>query len=75
VLGLIILGLTAFVFLAKLLMYFNGEATLSDVVWAGVSLLPFGLVKLLSKGATIANVVRGGRGVVTTAIRQSLPRL
>ena len=73
VLGLIILGLTAFVFLANLLMYFNGEASLSDVIWAGVSLLPFGLGKLLGAGARVGTVVAGGRTVTTGAIRAGLP--
>ncbi len=72
--GLLILGLSALVLALTLLQFAFGKATLSDVAWAAASLVPFGLGKLLSKGAPVLNqVLRSGRGAVTTAIRSSLP--
>lgn len=72
--GLILLGLTALVLALTLLQFAFGKASLSDVAWAAASLVPFGLGKLLSKGAPVlGQVLRSGRGAVTTAIRSSLP--
>ena len=72
--GLILLGLTALVLALTLLQFAFGKATLSDVAWAAASLVPFGLGKLLSKGAPVlSRVLQSGRGAVTTAIRSSLP--
>ncbi|MGN8551639.1 UNVERIFIED_CONTAM: hypothetical protein OHV15_03515 [Microbacterium sp. SLM126] len=75
-LGLVILGLTLLVVGLTLLKFAFGKATLSDVAWSLVGLLPFGIGKVLSRGAPVlSTVVRGGRSVVTTAIRSGLPRL
>lgn len=75
-LGLVILGLTLLVVGLTLLQFAFGKATLSDVAWSLVGLLPFGIGKILSRGAPVlSTVVRGGRSVVTTAIRSGLPRL
>lgn len=75
-LGLVILGLTLLVVGLTLLKFAFGRATLSDVAWSLVGLLPFGIGKVLSKGAPVlSQIVRGGRGVVTAAIRSGLPRV
>ncbi|MBT2500711.1 hypothetical protein J7E25_16570 [Agromyces sp. ISL-38] len=75
-LGLIILGLTVLALGLTLLKFAYGKATLSDVAWAAVGLLPFGIGKLLSRGAPVlAAVIRSGRGIATTAIRAGLPRV
>lgn len=75
-LGLVILGLTLLVVGLTLLQFAFGKATLSDVAWSLVGLLPFGIGKVLSRGAPVlSTVVRGGRGVTTAAIRSGLPRL
>ncbi|MGW9158937.1 MULTISPECIES: DUF2721 domain-containing protein [unclassified Microbacterium] len=74
-LGAIIFVLAAASFLLTTLKFAFGRATLSDVAWSAVGLLPFGLGKLLSRGVpTLSSVVQGGRGVVTAAIRSDLPR-
>jgi hypothetical protein len=73
-LGLVILGLTLLSVGLTLLQFAFGKATLSDVAWSLVGLLPFGIGKILSKGAPLlSTVVRGGRSVVTGAIRSGLP--
>ncbi|GAA5035281.1 hypothetical protein ACFQRL_00655 [Microbacterium fluvii] len=75
-LGLAILALTVVSIGLTLLKFAYGRATLSDVAWSLVALIPFGVGKLLSRGAPIlSNVVSGGRSVVTGAIRSGLPRL
>ena len=67
--------LSAASFLLTTLKFAFGRATLSDVAWSAVGLLPFGLGKLLSRGVpTLSSVIQGGRGVVTAAIRGALPR-
>lgn len=74
-LGAIIFVLAAASFLLTTLKFAFGRATLSDVAWSAVGLLPFGLGKLLSRGVpTLSSVIQGGRGVVTAAIRGALPR-
>lgn len=75
-LGLVILGLTLLVVGLTLLQFAFGKATLSDVAWSLVGLLPFGIGKLLSRGAPVlSTIVRSGRGVTTAAIRSGLPRV
>lgn len=75
-LGLVILGLTLLVVGLTLLKFAFGRATLSDVAWSLVGLIPFGVGRALMKGVPVlSTVVRGGRGVVTTAIRSGLPRV
>ena len=72
----IILGLTVLSLGLTLLKYADGRATLTEVGIAAVSLLPFGIGKLLSKGApALGSVIKGGRGVVTSVIRSGLPRM
>lgn len=74
-LGTIIFVLAAASFLLTTLKFAFGRASLSDVAWSAVGLLPFGVGKLLSRGVpTLASVVQGGRGAVTAAIRSSLRR-
>lgn len=73
-LGAILLGLAALVLALNLLKFAFGRATLSDVAWAAVGLLPFGLGRLLSRGApTLSAVMRTSRGAITQSIRSSLP--
>lgn len=75
-LGLVILGLSVASFLLTALKYAYGRATLGDLAWSVVGLLPFGVGKLLSRGVpTLASVVQAGRGAVTSAIRAALPRM
>ncbi len=74
-LGMVIFALTALVFAARLLQFAFGKATLNDVIWAGISLIPFGIGRALSKGAKLSTVIKGGRSVVTAAIRSDLPEL
>ncbi|GAA2987791.1 hypothetical protein JOD63_002090 [Microbacterium terrae] len=72
----IIFALAAASFLLTTLKFAYGRASLSDVAWSAVGLLPFGVGKLLARGVpTLATVVQGGRGVVTAAIRAGLPRV
>ncbi|UJP09176.1 EI24 domain-containing protein [Microbacterium sp. KUDC0406] len=72
----IILGLTVLSLGLTLLKYADGRATLTEVIIATVSLLPFGIGKVLSKGApALGAVVKGGRGVVTSVIRSGIPRM
>lgn len=74
-LGAIIFGLSLLVVALNALKFFAGRGTLSDLLLAGVGLLPFGIGKLLSKGApALSTVIRGGRSVVTGVIRGALPR-
>jgi len=74
-LGTIIFVLAAASFLLTSLKFAYGRASLSDVAWSVVGLLPFGVGKVLSRGVpTLAGVVQGGRGAVTAAIRSSLPQ-
>lgn len=74
-LGLIILGLTLLTIGLTLLQFAFGKATLSDVAWSLVGLLPFGIGKMLSKGAPVLSaIVRNGRGTVTAVIRAGIPR-
>lgn len=71
----IIFALAAASFLLTALKFAYGRASLSDLAWSAVGLLPFGIGKLLSRGVpTLGSVVQGGRSVVTAAIRSSLPR-
>lgn len=73
-LGAIMLGLAALVLALNLLKLAFGRATLSDVAWAAVGLLPFGLGRILSRGAPLLSaVMRTSRGAITQAIRSSLP--
>ena len=75
-LGLAILGLTLLTVGLTLLKFAFGKASLSDVLWSMVGLLPFGIGKILSRGIpTLATVMRSGRGLATSAIRAGLPRL
>lgn len=75
-LGLIILGLAVLVLAANLLKFAAGRATLSDVAWSAVGLLPFGIGKVLSRGApALSTVMRTGRGTVVNSIRGGLPGL
>lgn len=75
-LGLVILGLSLLVVGLTLLQFAFGQATLSDVIWSLVSLVPFGLAGRLARGVpSLAQAVSGGRGVVTAAIRSGLPRV
>lgn len=72
----IILALSALVVLGELLQFACGKATLSDVLLAGLALVPFGVGKLLSRGApALSTVVQTARGSVTTAIRGGLPAM
>ena len=72
----IIFALAAASFLLTALKFAYGRASLSDLAWSAVGLLPFGVGKILSRGVpTLATVVQGGRGAVTAAIRASLPRV
>lgn len=76
ILGGIILALAAASFLLTALKFAYGRASLSDLAWSAVGLLPFGVVKVLSRGVpTLGSVVQGGRGAVTAAIRAGLPRV
>ncbi|MDF2919356.1 MAG: hypothetical protein K0S70_3573 [Microbacterium sp.] len=71
----IIFALAAASFLLTALKFAYGRASLSDLAWSAVGLLPFGIGKILSRGVpALGSVVQGGRGVVTAAIRSSLPR-
>ncbi|WAB82087.1 hypothetical protein OVN18_03500 [Microcella daejeonensis] len=73
-LGAIMLGLAALVLALNLLKFAFGRATLSDVAWAAVGLLPFGLGRVLSRGApTLSAVMRTSRGAITQSVRSSLP--
>lgn len=74
-LGLLILGLTVLVVALTALKYFAGKATLGEMLWSLAGLLPFGAGKLLKLGPALGAVVKGGRGVVATAIRSGLPRV
>ena len=75
-LGAVILALSVLVLALTALKFFTGRATLSDLALAALSLVPFGVGKLLSKGApALGAVVSGGRSAVTTAIRSGLPRM
>lgn len=74
-LATVIFVLAAASFLLTTLKFAFGRATLSDVAWSAVGLLPFGIGKVLSRGVpALSSVVQGGRGVVTAAIRSGLPR-
>lgn len=74
-LGMVIFALAAASFLLTALQFAFGRASLSDLAWSAVGLLPFGVGKLLARGVpTLGTVVQGGRGAVTTAIRAGLPR-
>lgn len=74
-LAAIIFVLAAASFLLTTLKFAFGRASLSDVAWSAVGLLPFGIGKVLSRGVpALSSVVQGGRGVVTAAIRADLPR-
>lgn len=71
----IIFALAAASFLLTALKFAYGRASLSDLAWSAVGLLPFGIGKILSRGVpALGSVVQGGRGVVTAAIRSGLPR-
>ena len=71
----IIFALAAASFLLTTLKFAYGRASLSDVAWSAVGLLPFGVGKILSRGVpALGTVVQGGRGAVTAAIRSSLPQ-
>lgn len=73
-LGMVILGLTLLTVALTALKFAFGRATLSDVAWSLVGLLPFGIGKVLSKGAPVlSTIVRSGRGTVTAAIRSGIP--
>ena len=75
-LGLVILALTALVLAVTLLQFAFGKAALSDVAWSTLSLVPFGLGKVLSRGIpTLSQALQSGRGAITTAIRSELPPL
>ncbi len=75
-LGIILLVLAAASLLLTLLQFAYGRASLSDVAWSAVGLLPFGVGKILSRGVpALGSVVQGGRGAVTAAIRAGLPRV
>ncbi|WP_127473388.1 hypothetical protein [Microbacterium sulfonylureivorans] len=74
-LGAIIFGLTLLVVALNALKFFAGKGTLSDLLLSAVGLLPFGIGKILSKGApALSAVIQNGRGVVTGVIRGGLPR-
>lgn len=73
-LALAIVALTALALLVTALQFMFGKATLSDVAWAAVALVPFGLGKVLSRGIpTLAQAIQSGRGAITTAVRAGLP--
>lgn len=75
-LGAIILGLSVLVFALNALKFAFGRASLGDLAIAALSLLPFGIGKILSKGAPVLSVViKGGRSVTTGVIRAGLPRM
>lgn len=75
-LGAVILGLSLLVFALNALKFAFGRATLGDLGLAALSLVPFGIGKLLSKGAPVlSTVIRGGRSVTTGVIRSALPRM
>lgn len=75
-LGLIVLGLSALIVVGRLVQFAFGQATLSDVAWSLVGLLPFGLGKVLSRGAPVlSTVVRGAQGTAAASIRAGLPSL
>ncbi|MDY0908377.1 hypothetical protein [Microbacterium sp. CFBP9034] len=73
--GGIIFALTLLVVALNALKFFAGKGTLSDLLLSAVGLLPFGIGKILSKGApALSAVIQNGRGVVTGVIRGGLPR-
>lgn len=75
-LGAVILALSVLVLALTALKFFTGRATLSDLGLAALSLLPFGVGKLLSKGAPVlSTVIRTGRSVTTGVIRAGIPRM
>jgi len=75
ILGTILLVLAATSLLLTTLQFAFGRASLSDVGWSVIGLLPFGIGKLLSRGVpALGPVVQNGRGAVTAAIRAGLPR-
>jgi len=72
----IILALSVLVLALTALKFATGRATLSDLGLAALSLVPFGIGRLLSKGApALSAVVRNGRTVVTSTIRAGIPRM
>ena len=74
-LGAIILGLSLLVVAINALKFFAGKGSLSDLLLSFVALAPFGIGKLLLKGApALSSVISGGRSVVTSVIRGGLPR-
>lgn len=75
ILGMIILGLTLLSIGLTALKFFTGRATLSEMLWSLAGLLPFGAGKLLRGAPALGALLRGGRGVVATAIRSALPRV
>lgn len=75
-LATVILVLAVASFALTALKFAYGRASLSDLAWSAVGLLPFGVGRLLSRGVpTLAGVMQGGRTAVTAAIRANLPRL
>ncbi|WP_203582291.1 hypothetical protein [Microbacterium hibisci] len=75
-LGAIIFGLALLVFALNALKFAFGRATLGDLGLAALSLLPFGIGRVLSKGAPVlSTVIRGGRSVATGVIRSAIPRM
>jgi len=75
-LGAIIFGLSVLVFALNALKFAFGRATLGDLALAALSLVPFGIGKLLSKGAPVlSTVIKGGRSVTTGVIRSAIPRM
>jgi tetratricopeptide (TPR) repeat protein len=75
-LGMVLLGLTLLTVALTALKFAFGRATLSDLAWSLVGLLPFGIGKILSKGAPVlSTIIRSGRGTVTGAIRAGLPQV
>lgn len=72
----IIIALSVVILLGELLQFACGKATLADVGWAAVSLLPLGAGRLLSRGGpALSTVMRGARGNVVSSIRGGLPAM
>ncbi|WP_143103003.1 AAA family ATPase [Agrococcus baldri] len=75
-LALVIVGISAAILIGELIQFAAGEATLSDVLWAGLGLLPFGAGKLLSRGApALRPLINGARGSAVVGVRSGLPAM
>lgn len=70
----IILALSALVLALTLLKAAYGRATLSDVAWAVVGILPFALAGRIAKGIpSLSNAISTSRTAITQSIRSGLP--